>query len=81
MEQEKVQGLGRNFYLHHTNLESLLHDIREFFKTNHTLTVADFKNLTGLSRKTAIPLLEYLDKNQFTVRQENIRIIGDALDG
>jgi|TARA_Y100001947_G_scaffold128726_1_gene113922 selenocysteine-specific elongation factor len=81
MEQEKVQGLGSNFYLHHTNLESLLHDIREFFKTNHTLTVADFKNLTGLSRKTAIPLLEYLDKNQFTVRQENIRIIGDALNG
>ncbi|MBH82280.1 MAG: selenocysteine-specific translation elongation factor [Candidatus Marinimicrobia bacterium] len=81
MEQEKVQGLGSNFYLHHTNLKSLLHDIRTFFKTNHTLTVADFKNLTGLSRKTAIPLLEYLDKNQFTVRQENIRIIGDALNG
>ena len=81
MEQGKVQGLGSNFYLHHTNLKSLLHDIRTFFKTNHTLTVADFKNLTGLSRKTAIPLLEYLDKNQFTIRQENIRIIGDALNG
>jgi len=81
MEQKKVQGIGCNFYLHHTNLKSLLHDIRTFFKTNHTLTISDFKNLTGLSRKTAIPILEYLDKNQFTVRQENIRIIGDALNG
>jgi len=81
IEQEKVQGLGSNFYLHHTNLDSLLHDIRAFFETNQTLTVSDFKKLTGLSRKTAIPLLEYLDKNQFTVRQENMRIIGDALNG
>jgi selenocysteine-specific elongation factor len=32
------------------------------------MTPADFKELTGLTRKHAIPLLEWLDRNRITVR-------------
>ena len=42
---------------------------------NHRLRVADFKDLTGLSRKYAIPLLEYLDRQHVTRRQGEERII------
>jgi selenocysteine-specific elongation factor len=37
--------------------------------------VAVFKQLTGLSRKYAIPLLEYLDHSRVTRRQGDQRIV------
>ncbi len=39
------------------------------------LTVPEFKDLTGLSRKYAIPLLEYLDREHVTRREGDERII------
>jgi selenocysteine-specific elongation factor len=39
------------------------------------LSVTDFKELTGLSRKYAIPLLEYLDRERVTRREGGERII------
>ena len=80
-EQKKIEGLGSNFYLHTYYLDSLIIDIRNYFDSNNALTVSDFKNITNLSRKTAIPLLEYLDKNEYTFREGNDRIKGKALNG
>jgi selenocysteine-specific elongation factor len=37
--------------------------------------VADFKELTGVSRKYAIPLLEYLDRERVTRRVGDERVI------
>ena len=42
--------------------------------------VSDFKQLFGLSRKNAIPLLEYLDKQCYTKRDKNFRTKGDQLN-
>jgi len=39
------------------------------------IDVARFKELTGVSRKYAIPLLEYLDRERVTRRVGNERII------
>jgi len=42
---------------------------------NPRISVPDFKNLTGISRKYAIPLLEYLDRERVTRREGDVRII------
>jgi selenocysteine-specific elongation factor len=47
-----------------------------FFKEHTTLDPASFKELFGLSRKTAIPLLEWLDGEGVTRRQGDIRTKG-----
>ena len=39
------------------------------------IDVARFKQLTGLSRKYAIPLLEYLDRQRITLKQNDQRLI------
>jgi selenocysteine-specific elongation factor len=39
------------------------------------MDVARFKQLTGLSRKYAIPLLEYLDRQRITLKQNDQRLI------
>jgi selenocysteine-specific elongation factor len=79
--QGKVENLGNNFWLNRSNLDKVIHDIHGYFKSKEQLAVADFKEITGLSRKTAIPLLEYLDKKHFTIRHENVRLKGNSLNG
>jgi selenocysteine-specific elongation factor len=39
------------------------------------LTIKDFKELTGLSRKFIIPVIEYLDKSKITLRMGDIRVL------
>jgi selenocysteine-specific elongation factor len=39
------------------------------------IDVAGFKQLTGLSRKYAIPLLEYLDHARITRKQGDLRMV------
>ena len=39
-------------------------------------TVAQFRDLVGASRKWVVPLLEYLDRTGYTVRQGDVRILG-----
>ena len=65
--------------IHAQVLMDCIEKLKMHFNQNTQLQTSDFKDLTGLSRKFAIPLLEWLDQQLFTKRQENYRIIGDAL--
>lgn len=60
---------------HHTALESLRSILSEYKTTSQKMDVAKFKDLTGVSRKYAIPLLEYLDRERVTRRVGDERII------
>ena len=50
-------------------------DAKALKAKNSKLGVGEFKNLTGVSRKYAIPLLEYLDRERVTRRQGDARVI------
>jgi len=41
---------------------------RGFFESNQEMGPQDFLDLTELTRKFAIPVLEYLDKEKITLR-------------
>ncbi|MGD9630135.1 MAG: selenocysteine-specific translation elongation factor [Pyrinomonadaceae bacterium] len=43
--------------------------------SDHTIDVARFKELAGVSRKYAIPLLEYFDREKITLRVGDSRVI------
>ncbi len=51
-----------------TVLASLAASVRSFLGGHDSMTPSDFKELTGLTRKHAIPLLEWLDRSGVTVR-------------
>jgi selenocysteine-specific elongation factor len=61
---------------HRSALESL-RAVMERFKAEKgpRIDVATFKDLTGVSRKYAIPLLEYLDRQRVTRRVGDVREI------
>ena len=54
--------------------------ISDFFKVNESLSVPEFKEITNLTRKYAIPVLEYFDKINFTFRVENRRKLSEVLN-
>ena len=54
--------------------------ISDFFKVNESLSVPEFKEITNLTRKYAIPVLEYFDKINFTYRVENQRKLSEVLN-
>ena len=57
-------------------LNTLKRDIKGYFSKNARLTPSDFKSLTQLSRRTAIPLLEWLDREGVTRRDGDARVAG-----
>lgn len=56
-------------------LMNLRNNYKEMLIKNGKATPADFKDLTGLSRKYIIPLMEYFDMNKLTVRVGDHRIL------
>jgi len=55
------------------NLSILKEDLNKFFLLNEILLMKDFKEITGTTRKYAVPLLEYFDKIKFTFRVDEGR--------
>jgi selenocysteine-specific elongation factor len=61
-------------YLRST-IEEMKSRIHERYQPGGRFGVTEFKELFDLTRKHAIPLLEYLDRERFTRRQGNERIL------
>lgn len=72
----QLPGLG---WVAEASLEGLRGQLRAWFAANERLPPGDFKELTGLSRKGAIPLLEWLDANKWTRRDGDDRMAGPRL--
>lgn len=75
-----IINIGDQSFLHINTFKTVIKDLNTFFDKEKILSVANFKTLTGLTRKVAIPLLEYLDINRYTKRVGDKRIIGEKLD-
>ena len=52
--------------------------LRDFLAQRGQITVIDFKDLTGVTRKHAVDLLEHFDAARVTIRLENHRILREA---
>jgi selenocysteine-specific elongation factor len=60
---------------HRGALEELRRQVAAYKTKSSKIDVAQFKELTGVTRKYAIPLLEYLDRERVTKRVGDERII------
>jgi selenocysteine-specific elongation factor len=58
---------------HALAIESVKHLLAT--RKGQTFTVADFKEWTGVSRKYAIPLLEWLDRERISRRLGDARVV------
>jgi selenocysteine-specific elongation factor len=67
--------ISEDLVFHHNALEALRNRMAAQKTITPKMDVARFKDLTGVSRKYAIPLLEYLDREHVTRRVGDERII------
>jgi len=61
----------------HPKAITKLRELLQSYRGEHgqRLTIVAFKELTGVTRKYAIPLLEYLDRERLTRRVGDERVI------
>ena len=67
--------LSDELVFHRDALEQIRRRVQEYKQTSPKIDVARFKDLAGVTRKYAIPLLEYLDRERVTRRVGDERII------
>jgi selenocysteine-specific elongation factor len=67
-----------DLFFHREAIEHLTEALRAYAASHgpeRLLDIAAFKDLSGVSRKYAIPLLEYFDRSRITRRAGDQRII------
>jgi selenocysteine-specific elongation factor len=75
LEEKRLVKIRDGRLFHAAALEDLRRKLREFSRTSSTIEVGAFKELSGATRKNAIPLLEQFDEERLTRREGNVRRI------
>jgi selenocysteine-specific elongation factor len=78
VDQGRVMRLKDNVVFHRTNIEKAEALLVQFLREHREITPIEFKDLLGVSRKYAIPLLEYFDSQKVTIRVGDKRVLRGA---
>jgi selenocysteine-specific elongation factor len=77
----RLVRVSQEYTLTARQLEDLRGRVAAYFAKRPSLTVADFKDLAGVSRKWGVPLLEHCDRVGWTARVGDERRKGPKLEG
>lgn len=72
-EEGSLVKVKEELYFSPAALEQVKSLVQDHFRRKSELTPLDFKEITGLSRKYSIPLLEHLDRQKVTIRVGDVR--------
>jgi len=75
MRDKTLVKIADDLVFHREALENLKATIARYKAKSPKINVPQFKDLTGVSRKYAIPLLEFLDRERITRRVGDERVI------
>jgi len=75
IKENVLVKVADDFVLHRETIDKLIAAVKDLKSKNPKLGVGEFKDLTGVTRKYAIPLLEYLDRQRITRRVGEDRLI------
>lgn len=74
-EEGRLRKIKEDMYYSSAALQEIIDAVEAYFQTNDDLGPPQLREITGLSRKYVIPLLEYMDKEKITVRVGDKRIL------
>ena len=75
IDEGALLRLKDNIIYHRHALSEAENLLREHLSQNNEITAAEFRDLLGITRKHAIPLLEYFDTARITLRVEDKRVL------
>lgn len=71
--EKSLVRINDSTYITAKKYEMMMERLRDFFSTKSEMTVGEFRDLLGTSRKYALPFLEHLDSNRITLRVGEVR--------
>ena len=74
VQEKRIVSMPKGFYLSDAQFEKVRGQVKLFFETHSEMNVRDVKNLFSVSRKAAIPYLEFFDIAKWTMRRGDIRM-------
>ena len=75
LREGKLVKISESLYYSKETIEGLIDKIKEHITREGEIDAPGFKNLSGLTRKFSIPILEYLDRIKLTIRIGDKRIL------
>lgn len=70
-----VEEIFGGLFLTRESANKVKIEVSEWFNSHETMTVAELRDLLGLSRKHAVPIAEWLDRQKLTVRVGDFRYL------
>ncbi|MCL2789145.1 MAG: selenocysteine-specific translation elongation factor [Desulfobulbus sp.] len=67
--------INENLWFHAQAIHTLQEEVAAYIRREGEIDAQRFKDLTGLTRKFSIPLLEYFDKIKLTIRIDDKRVL------
>ena len=75
LREGKIVKLNEGILLEGENYAMMKDKLIDFLKTQKSISIAQVRELLGISRKYIIPLLNKLDEEKITQRKENVRVL------
>ena len=73
LDEGHIVKVKEDLYFHADAVKALKERLVDFLEANGEMTTPQFKNIAGVSRKYLIPLIEYFDATNVTIRIGDIR--------
>ena len=74
-DEDRLVEVGPGLYLDHDAESEMRRRVADRLSGGGGMTVAEFRDLLGTSRKFAVPLAEYLDRAGLTRREGDLRVL------
>ena len=74
VKQGKLVKVKPDIYYLKGQIDGIKSKLDDFFEKEERLEPKDMKEIAGVSRKYAIPLLEYFDNTGYTFKKDGYRI-------
>jgi selenocysteine-specific elongation factor len=73
LDQGLIVKAKEDLYFHEKTVQDLQQKLVDFLVSHQEITTPQFKEMTGVSRKYLIPLIEHFDAKNVTIRIGDIR--------
>lgn len=75
VDMNTLVKINEDMFMHVENYEKAINLMRDYIKAHEEMTLSEFRDLLGTSRKYALPLLEHFDQSKITKRIGEKRVL------
>ncbi|MCT4621442.1 MAG: selenocysteine-specific translation elongation factor [Marinisporobacter sp.] len=75
LDMNTLIKINEDMFMHIKNYEKTINLMRDYIKEHEEMTLSEFRDLLGTSRKYALPLLEHFDQSKITKRIGEKRVL------